>query len=152
MRCGLLALSCQPLVPYGGGGLGLRIDSTVLGSGPIEHTLTFQEPRNIGQPATYLNMRSINDNVVGSLSDTLLGVQLVAYEPTSDSGLGKVMQIATNILTGVKGIIDPLIKNLLSPLIDPIINVLLKVLGIDLVNAEVGANLSCSGGRAQLAL
>ncbi|WP_239669866.1 pilus assembly protein TadG-related protein [Pseudomonas putida] len=152
MRCGLLALSCQPLVPYGGGGLGLRIDSTVLGSGPIEHTLTFQEPRNIGQPATYLNMRSINDNVVGSLSDTLLGVQLVAYEPTSDSGLGKVMQIATNILSGVKGIIDPLIKNLLSPLIDPIINVLLKVLGIDLVNAEVGANLSCSGGRAQLAL
>lgn len=63
-----------------------------------------------------------------------------------------MLVITGNVLGGVKSIIDPLIKNLLSPLLDPLVNVLLKVLGIDLVNAEVGANLSCSGGRAQLAL
>ncbi len=60
--------------------------------------------------------------------------------------------IVTSVLNEISGIVNSLIKNLLSPLLDPIINVLLKVLGIDLVNAEVGANLSCSGGRAQLAL
>jgi len=82
----------------------------------------------------------------------LLGVQLQAFKPTVNSGLGDVLVIVGNVLTAVKGILDPLIKGLLSPLIDPILNVLLKVLGIDLVNAEVGANLSCSNGRAQLVL
>lgn len=153
-RCA--AGKCNPRVPYAGGGLGLRVNSTLLGSGPVEQSLVFQGtmsiPPNIGQPAAYLNMRTINDNIVGSLSDTLLGVKLEAYKPTVNSGLGDLLVITGNVLSGVKGIIDPLIKNLLSPLIDPIINVLLKVLGIDLVNAEVGANLSCSGGRAQLAL
>ncbi|MND78726.1 hypothetical protein D3C80_704440 [compost metagenome] len=62
-----------------------------------------------------------------------------------------MLVIVTNVLNEIKGIIDPLIKNLLSPLLDPIVNVLLKVLGIDLVNADVGANLTCSS-RAQLAL
>lgn len=156
-RC--TAGKCNQRVPYAGGGLALRVDSTLLGSGPVapaEQLLVFQGPTstplNIGQPTAYLKMRTINDNVVGSLSDTLLGVKLEAYKPTVNSGLGDLLVITGNVLSGVKGIIDPLIKNLLSPLIDPIINVLLKVLGIDLVNAEVGANLSCSGGRAQLAL
>jgi uncharacterized membrane protein len=148
--------TCQSRIPYAGGGLGLRVDSKLLGSGPVEHSLVFQgpvnEPPNIGQPAEYLNMRPANDNVVGSLSDTLQGVQLQAFKPTANSGLGDVLVIAGNVLGTVKGIIEPLIRGLLSPLIDPLVNVLLKVLGIDLVNTDVGANLSCSTGRAQLVL
>ena len=97
-------------------------------------------------------MQTANENVVGSLSDTLSGVHLEAYKPTVNSGLGEVLMLVGNVLGEVKGILDPLIKNLLSPLLDPLVNVLLKALGIDLVNAEVGANLSCTGGRAQLAL
>ncbi|MGE8386643.1 MAG: pilus assembly protein TadG-related protein [Pseudomonas sp.] len=157
-RCTKLLIlgTCEARIPYAGGGLGLRVDSKLLGSGPVAHSLVFQaptsEPPNIGQPAAYLSMRTINDNVVGSLSDTLLGVQLQAFKPTVNSGLGDVLVIVGNVLSAVKGILDPLIKGLLSPLIDPILNVLLKVLGIDLVNAEVGANLSCSNGRAQLVL
>ncbi|MFF7062101.1 pilus assembly protein TadG-related protein [Pseudomonas sp. NPDC008258] len=152
---GLVNPTCEPRVPYAAGGLGLRVDSKVLGRGAEEQSLVFQAPLNIppniGLPSAYLSMRTINDNVVGSLSDTLLGVKLEAYKPTVNSGLGDLLVIAGNVLAGVKSILDPLIKNLLSPLLDPIINVLLKVLGIDLVNAEVGANLTCSS-RAQLAL
>lgn len=157
-RCTKLLIlgTCEPRVPFAGGGLGLRVDSKLLGSGALERPLVFQapgsEPPNIGQPPAYLNMRTINDNVVGSLSDTLLGVQIQAFKPTVNSGLGEVLVIVGNVLSTVKGILEPLIKNLLSPLIDPLLNVLLKVLGIDLVNAEVGANLSCSSGRAQLVL
>lgn len=157
-RCTKLLIlgTCDPRVPFAGGGLGVRVDSKLLGSGPVEQPLVFQAPGsmppNIGQPSAYMNMRTINDNVVGSLSDTLLGIQLQAYKPTSNSGLGQLLVLADSVLGTVRGIIDPLIKGLLSPLIDPLLNVLLKVLGIDLVNAEVGANLSCSGGRAQLML
>ncbi|HGA2316192.1 TPA: TadG family pilus assembly protein [Pseudomonas putida] len=150
----ILPAICEARVPFAGGGLGLRVDSTVLGSGALERPLLFQAPSstppNLGQPPAYLNMN--NDNVVGSLSDTLLGIQLQAYKPTGSGGLGSVLVIVGGVLDGVKGILGPLIKNLLSPLLDPLVNVLLKALGIDLVNADVGANLSCSGGRAQLAL
>lgn len=148
--------TCQARIPFAGGGLGLRVNSKVLGSGAVERPLLFQAPDstppNIGLTPAYQNMQTANNNVVGSLTDTLQGIQLEAYKPTASGGLGEVLVIAGNVLSGVKGIVEPLIKNLLSPLLDPLVNVLLKVLGIDLVNAEVGANLSCSGGRAQLAL
>ncbi|MDF0733729.1 pilus assembly protein TadG-related protein [Pseudomonas entomophila] len=148
---------CKPRVPFAGGGIGLRVDSKVLGSGPQERPLVFAAPTStppdIGLPAAYLPMKSANENVVGSLSDTLLGIQLQAYKPTvNNSGLGQLLVITGGVLDGVKAILEPLIKNLLSPLLDPLVNVLLKTLGIDLVNAEVGANLSCSNGRAQLAM
>ena len=148
--------TCQARIPSAAGGLGLRVNSKLLGSGAVERPLIFQAPNttppNIGLAPAYQSMQTANSNVVGSLSDTLLGIQLEAYKPTVNSGLGDVLVIVGNVLSGVKGIVEPLIKNLLSPLLDPLVNVLLKVLGIDLVNAEVGANLSCSGGRAQLAL
>lgn len=144
--------TCESRVPYAGGGLGMRVNSKVLSTSLNERPLVFTLPPNIGADPLFNPIPSVNDNVVGSLSETLSGVHLEAYKPTGNSGLGEVLVIVTNVLNDVKDILDPLIKNLLSPLLDPIINVLLKVLGIDLVNAEVGANLSCSSGRAQLAL
>ncbi|KIY40161.1 hypothetical protein TZ03_14625 [Pseudomonas sp. 10-1B] len=148
--------TCQARIPFAAGGLGLRVNSKVLGSGAVERPLLFQAPDstppNIGLTPAYQNMQTANNNVVSSLTDTLQGIQLEAYKPAASGGLGEVLVIAGNVLSGVKGIVEPLIKNLLSPLLAPLVNVLFKVLGIDLVNAEVGANLSCSGGRAQLAL
>ncbi|ANY89519.1 MULTISPECIES: pilus assembly protein TadG-related protein [Pseudomonas] len=144
---------CGTRVPFAGGGIGVRVDSKVLGYGQGEHDLVFQgtsEPPEIGQNPRYLPMAIANSNVVSSLSDTLLGIHLEAYEPTANSGLGKIMVLTAGLLDGVKSILEPLIKNLLSPIIDPLVDMLLNMLGIDLVNAEVGANLSCASGRAQL--
>ncbi|WP_328327091.1 pilus assembly protein TadG-related protein [Pseudomonas guariconensis] len=146
---------CGTRVPFAGGGIGVRVDSKLLGYGQGEHDLVFQgasEPPDIGKDPRYQAMATANSNVVGSLSDTLLGIHLEAYEPTANSGLGKIMVLTAGLLDGVKSILEPLIKNLLSPLLDPLVESLLKTLGIDLVNAEVGANLSCSSGRAQLVL
>ncbi|PAV72340.1 hypothetical protein WR25_06664 [Diploscapter pachys] len=95
-------------------------------------------------------MDSDQGQVVGSLSGTLAGVHLEAYRPTANSGLGQVLVLTAGLLDGVKNILEPIIRNLLSPLLDPLVNGLLKVLGIDLASAEVGANLSCSSGHAQL--
>jgi len=60
--------------------------------------------------------------------------------------------LTAGLLDGVKNILEPVIKNLLSPLLDPLVNGLLKVLGIDLLDAQVGTNLSCASGHAQLVL
>ncbi|AIZ35479.1 pilus assembly protein TadG-related protein [Pseudomonas parafulva] len=159
-RCTRLLLlplgECEPRVPFVGGGIGLRVDSTVLGSGAQARTLVFQGPDslppNIGQPPAYLMLQNANDRVVSSLADTLQGIQLQAYKPSGNSGLGELLAGAASVLGGVKAIVEPLIRGLLGPLLDPLVNALLKVLGVDLVGAEVGANLSCSSGRAQLVL
>ncbi|UVL20074.1 MULTISPECIES: pilus assembly protein TadG-related protein [unclassified Pseudomonas] len=149
----ILPPSCGTRVPYAGGGIGLRVDTKLLGSSPTEKPLVFADdhaPRNIGQDPMFQPMDSDQAQVVGSLSGTLAGVHLEAYRPTANSGLGQVLVLTAGLLDGVKNILEPIIRNLLSPLLDPLVNGLLKVLGIDLANAEVGANLSCSSGHAQL--
>ncbi len=151
----ILPPSCGTRVPYAGGGIGLRVDSKLLGSGPAEKTLLFSgahAPTEIGQEPAYQPMDSGQAQVVASLSDTLAGIHLEAYKPTGNGGLGQVLVLTAGLLDGVKNILEPVIKNLLSPLLDPLVNGLLKVLGIDLLDAQVGTNLSCASGHAQLVL
>ncbi|MEN8641427.1 pilus assembly protein TadG-related protein [Pseudomonas sichuanensis] len=147
--------SCGTRVPLAGGGIGVRIDSTLLGVNPTEKRLVFSgssAPAQIGQAPVYQNMDSDQPQVVSSLSNTLMGIHLEAYKPVAGGGLGQVMTLTAGLLDGVKAILEPLIKNLLGTLLDPLVNGLLKSLGIDLANAQVGANLSCSSGHAQLLL
>ncbi|WP_225933131.1 pilus assembly protein TadG-related protein [Pseudomonas maumuensis] len=151
----ILPPSCGTRVPYAGGGIGLRVDSKLLGSGPTEKPLLFagdHAPRTIGQDPMFQPMDTDQAQVVASLSGTLSGVHLEAYKPIGNSGLGQVLVLTAGLLDGVKNILEPVIRNLLSPLLDPLVSGLLKVLGIDLATAEVGANLSCSSGHAQLVL
>ncbi|WP_225935816.1 pilus assembly protein TadG-related protein [Pseudomonas fakonensis] len=148
----LVLQSCGTRVPFAGGGIGLRIDSKVLANSPSEKPLVFSNPPNIGLAPLFQSMDTDQSQVVASLADTLGGIHLEAYKPTGNSGLGQVMALTAGLLDGVKNILEPLIKNLLSPLLDPLLNTLLKTLGIDLANAQVGANLSCSSGNAQLVL
>ncbi|WP_367616968.1 pilus assembly protein TadG-related protein [Pseudomonas peradeniyensis] len=151
----ILPPSCGTRVPYAGGGIGVRVDSKLLGSGPEEKALLFSgahAPTEIGQEPAYLPMDSDQAQVVASLSDTLAGIHLEAYKPIGNSGLGQVLVLTAGLLDGVKNILEPVIKNLLSPLLDPLVNGLLKVLGIDLLDAQVGTNLSCASGHAQLVL
>ncbi|WP_252091840.1 pilus assembly protein TadG-related protein [Pseudomonas sp. MWU13-3659] len=151
----ILPPSCGTRVPFAGGGIGLRVDSKLLGNNPTEKPLVFagaSAPTDIGQPPSYQPMDSDQAQVVASLSDTLAGIRLEAYRPTANSGLGQVLVLTAGLLDGVKNILEPLIRNLLSPVLDPLVNGLLKILGVDLANAQVGANLSCSSGHAQLVL
>lgn len=151
----ILPPSCGTRVPFAGGGIAVRIDSKVLSADPSEKTLLFSAssaPPNIGLPPVYQNMDNDQAQVVSSLATTLNGVHIDYYKPTGNSGLGQVLALTAGLLDDVKAILDPLIRGLLSPLLDPLVNGLLKTLGIDLANAQVGANLSCSSGHAQLLL
>ncbi|WP_442110014.1 pilus assembly protein TadG-related protein [Pseudomonas sp. NUPR-001] len=148
---GLLG-SCDPRIPFAGGGIGLKVNTSLVGSNPTD--LKFLPPDHtppaINQPPAYLSTSA--NNVVSSLDGTIAGIELQAYRPLNGNILGSVLVLGSNVLNGVKAILQPLIKGLLSPLVDPLLNALLKVLGIDLVKVEVGANLDCSSTRAQLVL
>ena len=56
-------------------------------------------------------------------------------------------------ISDVTSKILPVITNLLSPLLDPILNNLLKSLGINLMDVDVGANMTCGQtGKAYLVI
>ena len=92
-------------------------------------------------------------SIIDSLIATIAGVKIQAYEPVQSNIFSKLLSTATDTLSTVRAIVDPIINLLLKPLLTPLINNLLTTLGINLVDVEIGANLTCGqGGRAQLVL
>ncbi|WP_328305575.1 TadG family pilus assembly protein [Pseudomonas guariconensis] len=148
--CGPLGSNCTRKA-FAAGGVGLKIKAPILESSafPITFIGNVQLPK-IGDNPYYLSTTA--KDPIATLTSTTAGLQLQAFEPTVDSGLGNALILTSGILDTVRSIIEPIIKGLLSPLIDPLVNSLLKVLGIDLAKVEVGANLTCSSGHAQLVM
>ncbi|MEN5095021.1 pilus assembly protein TadG-related protein [Pseudomonas protegens] len=155
--------SCGPArTAFAAGGIGIKVDSS-LGlsqTGPnVGRDLIyssgapdFSVPRNVNQAPTYQNAAPTN-NLVNSLSGTIAGISLQVYQPVSANLLGSVVAVAGGVINGVTSLIMPLISNLLSPLLDPLLNNLLTALGINLMDVEVGANLTCGQtGRAYLVI
>lgn len=150
----LLTLGCGTRVPFAGGGVGIKVNSSVVGSPANSASQLWSgatAPPNLNQPAIYQSTPGAS-NAVTSLGATFSGIQLLAYQPQGGNPLGQVVTAATSTLSNVVSILVPQITTLLGRITDPLINALLKVLGIDLMVTDVGANLDCSNNRAQLVL
>jgi uncharacterized membrane protein len=120
------------------GGLGLSIDTPV---GQTTQTAVYPVPNEIGAaPGPVMSFSA--QNLVGSLQNSNISVSLTG--PI----LSSVGALLNGILSGVTALIPPL----LSPLLDPLLNQLLSLLGINVANVSVGANLSCHPGQAQLVI
>ena len=152
----ILTVGCQGRVPLVGGGVGIKVDTTVLGtppSAPLSQLFSgATAPPNLDQPPVYKSATGSSTDVVSSLGSTLNGVQLQVYQPQGSHPLGQIVTSAASLLNNVKTLLLPPIITLLGRLTDPLINSLLKALGIDLMVTDVGANMDCSSTRAQLVL
>ena len=146
--CVVLSLLCSPTrTPNVGGGLLLKANSTI---GAQTNNILFAPVAEMNAPPTYKSAPG-TANIVGSLAATLNGLQVTYVPPSgsvSNGALAGVAGLLATITTAVVG----LIQNVLSPILDPIVNTLLSALGINLGNAEVGANLTCHMGRAYLVI
>lgn len=132
---------CEARKASTGGGLLLKAESSI---GQRTETLFYSPVADMNLTPTYKSISSIN--IISSLGTTLNGLQ-VTYEPppaSSASSTTLIGVIASTLVSAIQG--------LLSPLLDPIVNTLLAALGINLGNAEVGANLTCHMGRAYLVI
>ncbi|OLS60908.1 pilus assembly protein TadG-related protein [Pseudomonas putida] len=150
----ILTLGCGTRIPLVGGGVGIKVSTTVIGSPADATPLVFSgasAPPNLNQAPVYQTLPSAS-NVVNSLGTTFNGIQLLTYQPQDAYPLGTVVTSATSLLNNVVTLLVPQITTLLGRITDPLINSLLKVLGIDLMVVDVGANLDCSNNRAQLVL
>jgi len=146
---GLLGATCGTRTAYGGGGLGLSVNSGLVQPG-APFAYTYVSPPNLGQASQ--NHTFTSSNVINSLSGTLNGISLVPYSATTPGLLSTLTNLVSGLVNSVIGLVLSPVISLLSSLVDPLLNSLLSLLGVDLANATVGANLSCQSGRAQLVL
>lgn len=147
--------SCDPRVPFTGGGIAIKVQSPIVGSNQTQvfSSITpFATPPNVGLAPSYQPATPAT-NVVSRLSATLNGVGITAYQPVGSNPLGALIANTVSLLSGVSAIVAPVVDNLLGPLLNPILNNLLNSLGISLVNVNVGANLTCGqAGGAYLVI
>ncbi|KAB0491808.1 pilus assembly protein TadG-related protein [Pseudomonas vancouverensis] len=148
VSCVLWVCNQSTRVPFYGGGLGLKVDTSVASS---QSSHVYNQPPEIKQPPLYYSLGT--QNIVDSLSTTLSGIQVQAYAPTGSSLLGNLLVVVAGTLDGVQSTLGTAIQTILSPLLDPILNGLLANLGITLNKVDVGANLSCKPpGRPALVI
>lgn len=140
-KCYVLGLACDPWGKYSR--TGLRVDTAVAGNSAPH---TYQNPPELNAPPLYYSLSSTD--IVGSLSETLSGLQLqtYTYNTSAPNHLGNLIGTATQLIQGALSLVQDLVTTLLSPLLDSLVNALLNALGIQLAQADIGARLSCTRG------
>ncbi|WP_095121972.1 pilus assembly protein TadG-related protein [Pseudomonas sp. Irchel s3f10] len=153
----LLLGTCDPAthVPFGAGGIGIMLDTSVAQNTQnlvFSSTTPFATPANLKLPPSILPAAPTS-NIVGSLSSTLAGINLNVYKPQGSNPLGAIVTGVASLISDVTNRLLPVVTGALSPLLDPLLNNLLKGLGINLMDVDVGANMTCGQtGKAYLVI
>lgn len=148
--------TCGPArTAYAGGGIAIMAQTSVAQNSQdlvFSSATPFATPANLKLPPSILPAAPTN-NIVASLANTLAGINLIVYKPVGSNPLGAIVAGVGGLISGVSDILQPLITNLLSPLLDPLLNNLLSSLGINLMDVDVGANMTCGQtGKAYLVI
>ncbi|MBA1230463.1 hypothetical protein G7013_12490 [Pseudomonas viridiflava] len=147
--------SCTARTPFGGGGIGLSFDpvsQSPLGTSAATNT-TFSSPNlpEINNPPYFLpSAASVSPSSL--LNGTVSGVKVNVYKPPTNNTLGNVITGAATLLSTLTNALDVIVENTLKPLLTSVVDPLLAGLGVTLTPADVGANLSCNFGQAQLVI
>ena len=156
---GLFGCDASSHVQFGAGGIGIMLDTSVakntqdlLFSSVNASVPPFNTPANLKLLPSVQSAAPTTD-IVGSLAGTLAGINLTVYKPQGSNPLGSIVTGVASLISDVTTILQPLITNLVSPLLDPLLNNLLKGLGINLMDVDVGANMTCGQtGKAYLVI
>lgn len=148
--------TCGPArTAFAAGGIGIMANTSVGQNSQdlvFSSTTPFATPANVKLPPSVLPAAPTT-NIVNSLANTLAGISLNAYQPVGSNPLGNIISSAVSAISGVTTLLGPVITNLLSPLLDPLLNNLLSSLGINLMEVDVGANMTCGQpGKAYLVI
>jgi len=149
--------TCDPSthVQYGAGGIAIMVNSSVAQNTQdllFSSGTPFATPPNLKLPPSVIAVAPTS-NIVNSLASTLAGINLIVYRPQGSNPLGAIVTGVASLISDVTTILQPLITNLVSPLLDPLLNNLLKGLGINLMDVDVGANMTCGQtGKAYLVI
>lgn len=138
--------NCGPArTAFAAGGIAIMLNTSVGQNTQdlvFSSTMPFATPPNLLLPPSIISAAPTT-NIVNSLANTLAGVNLIVYQPVGSNPLGSIIANVASAISGVTTLLVPVITNLLSPLLDPLLNNLLSALGINLMDVDVGANMTC---------
>jgi len=149
--------SCDPSthVPYGAGGIAIMVNTSVAQNTQnlvFSSGNPFATPPNLKLPPSVI-AAAPSTNIVNSLASTLAGINLIVYKPQGSNPLGAIVTGVASLISDVTTTLQPVITSVVSPLLDPLLNNLLKGLGINLMDVDVGANMTCGQtGKAYLVI
>jgi uncharacterized membrane protein len=136
-------------------GLGLKANAPSIGNAAVTSLIYEDSPNstylpNIGHEPYFEDISS--DSIIESLDNTLGGVNVSLYNTLANSSLlgASINLVAQPLLNGLISTLQNLVRNTLARILDPVINTLLDLLGVNLANAEVGANLTCGQDGVRL--
>jgi uncharacterized membrane protein len=140
---------------FAGGGIGFKLDTTILGDGPESLTVFENNPDDTYLPNVKDDIENSfqafsADDPIASLSSTLAGIELQFYEPSNGNHLGDVLSLVGATASTLASDINDILITALAPVLDPLVNELLNTLGVSLANAEVGAALTCENDQVRL--
>ncbi|GGK20583.1 Uncharacterized membrane protein [Pseudomonas koreensis] len=142
-------------VQYGAGGIAIKLDTSVAQNSQdlvFSSGTPFATPPNLKLPSSVQSAIPSN-NIVASLSNTLAGINLIVYQPLGSNPLGAIVTGVASLISDVTSRLLPVVTGVVSPLLDPLLNNLLKSLGINLMDVDVGANMTCGQtGKAYLVI
>ena len=155
----VLLIGCS-IVPGGGGSVNFKVQTKIAST---SDDMTYNSPvsptaeglRDLKSPPYYQDLAPKSEtHILKDLGATLGDKAIVTYTPPPhETVTSALLKTVADLINGVAKTLAGALQTLLGPLLDPIVDTLLKMLGVSLGNAEIGANLSCgSGGRAQLVL
>jgi uncharacterized membrane protein len=152
---GLGTCDASTHVPFGAGGIGIMLDTSVAQNSQdlvFSSSTPFATPANLKLPPS-IQAAVPTTNIVNSLSNTLAGVNLIVYKPLGSNPLGSIVTGVASLISDVTNRLLPVVTGLLAPILDPLLNNLLKSLGINLMDVDVGANMTCGQtGKAYLVI
>lgn len=152
---GLLGCNANSHVQFGAGGIAIKLDTSVAQNSQdliFSSTTPFATPANLKLPPSVQTAVPTND-IVGSLANTLAGINLIVYKPLGSNPLGAIVTGVASLISDVTSKLLPVVTSLITPLLDPLLNNLLKSLGINLMDVDVGANMTCGQtGKAYLVI
>ena len=132
-------------LPICAGGIGIKLDTSVAQNSQdllFSSATPFATPANLKLPPSIQAVVPTND-IVASLANSLAGINLIVYRPVGSNPLGAIVTGVASLISDVTNRLLPVVTGRISPLLDPLLNNLLKSLGINLMDVDVGANMTC---------
>lgn len=130
-------------------GLGLKLDSSENNSirdTGVPRSLNFSAENipDVGQEPIYQSLSS--SRITQDITQLITNIDIRAYSSPSPGLLGALLSGSLGLLSGLISTLQATLDGVLTAILTPMLNELLPMLGIELANADVGANLTCQAG------
>lgn len=141
---------------YSGGGIGARMTGNYLaGQGSLDYSNSsgdeyLPEISDVLSDDAYQSVYS--NSISDGVEDSLLGLELVFYDPTTESTLATVSDAMGAAASTLTSTMNATINATLEPVVNALFDQIHESLGVSLAEVEVGGSMTCQSDKVELVM